>query len=366
MDTKQDIRHNPIYNSRVIDTYIKLIKKQYQYIDVNDLLRYAGMKSYEVADQGHWFTQLQIDRFYERVVEMTGNENLAREAGQYAASPEAIGAMRQYVLGMINPATAYEIIGTYADKWTKSAVYKSKKIASNKVEICVTPIEGVQEKKFQCENRVGMFEAVSALFNNKPPRIEHPECIFSGGKVCRYFISWEKTPAMLWKKIRNYSAIFFVFLNLIVLLLNPAKFFIPFFTGSVLIILMLVLISDHLYQDELKKSLNSLMDSSDKLLDQIKINYDNVYTTSEIGQAISKFTNIEDVLSKLTQILENRLDYDRGVILLANPEKTRLSIRAAYGYDDKVLKLITATQFNLDKKERKGPLLFPFESKNLS
>jgi len=360
MDTIHGAEHDLIYNSRVIDTYIKFIKKRYQYVNINDLLHYAEMKSYEVADQGHWFKQSQIDRFYERAAHMTGNENLAREAGQYAASPESIGAMRQYMLGMINPAKAYEIIGTYAAKFTKSAIYKSKKIAPDKVEIRVTPLDGIQEKKFQCENRIGMFEAISILFNNKPPRIEHPECIFSGGNVCRYVVSWEKTPVTFWKKIRNRLSILLVFLNLTAPLLTPAKFFIPFFTASAFIALLLFLISQHLDQNELEKSLSNLKDSSGKLLDQIKINYDNAYTTNEIGQTISKFTNIEDVLSKVTQIFKKRLDYDRGLILLANSEKTRLSIRAAYGYVDKEIKFLKATQFNLDKIDSKGIFVVSF------
>src|SRR5512144_1366461 len=97
-------------NSRIIDTYIKLIKSKYSYVNIGELLSYAGMKPYEVADQGHWFTQEQVDRFYDKMVNITKNENIAREAGRYAASPDAIGVMRQYVLGMVSPATVYELI----------------------------------------------------------------------------------------------------------------------------------------------------------------------------------------------------------------------------------------------------------------
>jgi hypothetical protein len=54
----------PLYNSRIIDTYIKLLKRKYSFVDVDEVLEYAGMKAYEVADQGHWFSQTQIDRFH--------------------------------------------------------------------------------------------------------------------------------------------------------------------------------------------------------------------------------------------------------------------------------------------------------------
>ena len=94
----------PLYNSRIVNTYIKYIKKCYEHININELLEYAKMEPYEVADQNHWFTQEQINLFHEKLTEMTGSTNIAREAGRYAASPESIGVMRQYVLGMINPS----------------------------------------------------------------------------------------------------------------------------------------------------------------------------------------------------------------------------------------------------------------------
>ena len=65
--------NSPLYNSRIIDTFTRLIKSRYSFIDINALLKSAGMKAYEVADQGHWFTQDQVDRFYEKLVHMSGN-----------------------------------------------------------------------------------------------------------------------------------------------------------------------------------------------------------------------------------------------------------------------------------------------------
>ena len=116
-----------LYNSRVIDTYIRLLKRQYSYVDIDEILEYAGMKAYEISDQGHWFTQKQIDRFYAIVKYKTGNENIAREAGKFAASPEAMGVMRQYALGLIGPSKVYERVRLASARMTKSAIYESRK-----------------------------------------------------------------------------------------------------------------------------------------------------------------------------------------------------------------------------------------------
>ena len=149
-----------LYNSRIVDNYIKLIKSKYSYIDVEDLLKYAGMKFYQVEDEAHWFTQSQLNKFHELLRDRTGNKEIAREAGTHASSPGTLGMMRRYVLGLIGPQNAYELVGKYASKFTKSSVVESKSLGPNKVEISVTPNNGVKEEPYQCENRLGFWRKI--------------------------------------------------------------------------------------------------------------------------------------------------------------------------------------------------------------
>jgi len=304
---------NPLlYNSRIFNSYIKLLKKNYQYIDINKLLHFAKMEPHEVADQGHWFTQKQVNIFYEKLVELTGNKNISREAGRYAASPECIGAMRQYCLGMISPAKVYEMIGKTTAKFVSSSTYESKKIASNKIEVTVTPKKGTTEKPFQCENRIGFFEAISMLFGKKLPQIEHTECMFKGGDVCRYIISLEESSSAFWKKIRNYSVLFLFLTCLVSVIFIPNITLITLLLDSAIIVLVLSLVSSSIENRELEASLYNLQNSSDNLIEQININYNNSIMTNEIGQAISNKTDIQDILINVIRILKKRLKYDRA------------------------------------------------------
>ncbi|MCK4468624.1 MAG: hypothetical protein KAU60_09755, partial [Desulfobacterales bacterium] len=320
---------NPrLYNSRILDSYMRLLKQEYSYVNIYELLSYAKMKPYEVADQGHWFTQEQVDLFYEKLVQLTDNKNIAREAGRYAASPGCIGAMRQYCLGMVGPARVYEMIGKTTAQFVRSATYESKRIASNKIEITVTTKEGVTEKPFQCENRIGFFEAISMLFSNKLPQIEHTECIFENGNVCRYIISWEESSSAFWKKIRNYSVLFLFLACLVSVIFIPYITLTTLLPASAVIALVLSLVSSIVEKRELEVSMYSLKNSSDNLIEQININYNNSIMTNEIGQAISTKTDVQDILTNVIRILKKRLKYDRALIFLANPEKTRLIFRA--------------------------------------
>jgi hypothetical protein len=151
-----------LYNSRVIDTYLRLLRKSYPQVEIPILLDYSGMKPYQTADPGHWFSQEQVDRFYDKLVELCKNPDVAREAGQYAASADALGSFRQYVLGMLGPSSAFAFIGKSASRLTRSASYTSRRLGPCKVEVTVRPYPGVEEREFQCANRLGWFDAVTS------------------------------------------------------------------------------------------------------------------------------------------------------------------------------------------------------------
>lgn len=354
-----NIDNRPLYNSRIISTYIKLIKIKYSYINIGELLSYAKMELHQIEDEGHWFTQEQINLFYEKVEKLTGNKNIAKEAGRYSASPEAIGMMRQYILGFVGIGNAYELVGKYVHNFTKSSIYKSKKINPIKVEITVTPKEGVEEKLFQCESRIGYWEAIAVLFNHKLPKVEHPECMFRGEKSCRYIISWRKAQSDLWEKIRNYTALSLFAIIIDAYFLYPTL--LPMILAiSVPVVLFLTLYSGHIKGKELNSAINSLRGSSDRLLEHVDLNYNNALLINDIGLAISKQRGIDGILKEVVNVLEKRLDYDRGAIFVANKDKTRLIFHNGFGYNYEQFKILENSSFNLSMPESKGPFAVSF------
>jgi len=351
----------PLYNSRVIDTYTKLIKAKYADIDVSELLSHAGMKPYEVADQGHWFTQRQINRFYEKLVATTNNKNIAYEAGRYASSPDAIGTMRQYVLARVSPTLAYELIGKATSNFTRSAKYESRKLAPNKVEIIVTPYEGIREELFQCQNRIGFFESILALHNCRSRAIDHTECIFDGGMACKYTISWEMTAAARWKTVQIFSLP--ILLALVATIDMTGSGVVPHGIvelAACVVFLALTLITETKEKNEIKTSLRNTTDAVDQLLEQTNLNYNNALMTNEIGQALNVVTNTGDTLNNVVNIMQKRLNYDRGLILLANADLTRLEVKTGYGYNDNHFGQFDNVSFSLDRPESVGTFVVSF------
>lgn len=349
-----------LYNSRAIYIWIKLLQDKYPHIDIDQIYHFSGMKSYEVADPGHWFTQSQIDRFYKKVVQLTGNPNISVEAGRYAASTEALGAFKQNVLGMIHPARAYAMIGKMAENYARSSKYESRPLAPNKVEITVTPKPGVKEMPYQCENRIGLLEAINIGLTHKFPRIEHTQCIFNGADSCKYIISWVNTTADLLKTIRNVSIPILLFLGLTLSIINPDRVFSLYFPLFFFVAMAVSYIYLFAANIELKSGLSVLSDSSDRLLRETQINYNNTLLTNEIGQIISKYNNIKDVMETVVRLFEKRLDYDRGFILLVNKDRSLLEFRAGFGYDRKKLDFIKKSAFHLNRPDSKGVFVVSF------
>jgi hypothetical protein len=350
---------SPLYNSRLIDVYLRLLKRKYSDVDVDEVLEYAGMKAHEIADQGHWFSQDQIDRFHAIVSKKTNNANISREAGVYAASPEATGTLHQVVLGLIDPARVYERIGKEAARVTRSSIYESARLGRNTIEIRVTPREGAREKPFQCENRIGFWEAIAMLFDSRLVRIEHPQCMFKGDTICRYIITWETQGSAKWKKARNIALILLIIGSLAFGLIDLRLALTAIVPISAIIFLTLT--AEYLAKQEIQSILGNLHGSSNELLEQIEANYNNSRLTNEIGESLAAQTTVEGVLSEIIKLFKKRLSYDRGLIMLTNPQHNRLIFRGGFGYSDDKLRLLKRTAFHLERPDARGVFVVCFK-----
>jgi len=342
-----------LYSSRIID-------RKYSFVDVNEILTSAGMEPYEVADQGHWFTSTQVERFHRGLLRATGNPGIAREAGRYALSPDSLGVMRQYILGLVGPANAFSILKKLSTKFTRASAYESRRLGPTRIEVTVVPYAGVHEERFLCENRMGFFESIFLAFGREIPLISHTECVFHGHAQCCYTITWESTISERLRGVRNLLALPFAALSGISLVTMPwlaIETILPI-TGAVL--MGLTLLAGNREKRELRGSLAHLRDSTDRLIEQMDMNYNNALTANEIGRAISRQTTIDNVLSSVVQVLQDRLDYDRGMILLEDPLGKRLCFRAGFGYQNHLKRVLEDTSFLLNRTDTQGIFVASF------
>ena len=351
---------DPLYNSRVISIFLDYIKKYYSDIDIDPILEYAGMPNYAVEDPAHWFTQEQVDRFHEILVEKTGDPNIAREAGRYALSSDVLGAAKQYTLGLLSLTSVYLLMEKLYPIMSRGATVKARRLGPNEVEVVSTPKPGVEEKPYQCGNRMGMFESLAKLFTEKFANIEHPSCFHKGDDCCRYIITWEKSPSLILKRVRNVSLLLSIMGSVALF------FFLPATTWGVVVLLCALLVmvfaaySERLESKELTKTIEAQGNAAEGQLEEMNIRYNNALLVQEIGQATSKILESDRLIDAVMSAMEKRLDFDRGMIMLANRERSRLLYTAGYGYSKEQEELLRQTEFHLDKPESKGMFVVAF------
>ncbi|QWV95611.1 GAF domain-containing protein [Geomonas oryzisoli] len=353
----------PLYNSKIISIFVSLLRKKYPQVDIGELLQYAEISQYELSDEGHWLTQRQVDRFHARMTQMVGTD-IAREGGRYAASEAAHGMMMKYTFGLIGPANTLLAIGKCSGHFSRSAAYTATKLADNKVEITAVPHPGVEEQPYQCENRIGLFEAVVMLFYYQP-QIEHTECIFQGGECCRYVISWKKTLYAQIRSARNRLVPVIVIAYAVLHHFWQVGHLVELLTALAFFVLGTSYLAQRLETREVDTALAQVKESTEQVLAQMGVNYNNARMVNEVGQALSKQTGIDEVLDSVIKVIEKRLGYDRAVIMLADARKTRLAFRAGYGYTDAQRDALVNASFDLTSPDAQGVFVTCFRDNQI-
>jgi PAS domain S-box-containing protein len=363
-DKRRDTRvddNSPIYNSRIIKIYLEYLRKYFPNVDIDDVLKNAEMTKYEVEDPAHWFSQNQTNLFQEALLSSTGNPNIPREAGRYAASSEGMGALKQYTLGLMSLRSVYLLMDRVYSKMSRGTTVKTRKLGSRKVEIISTPKPGFNEKPYQCENRIGIFESIAKMFTDRPAKVEHRSCLHKGDECCRYIVTWEKTPSLAWKRFRNYFILIGLPVFLVLFFIMPPVPWIAFLMACAYLTMTLSIYCSYLEKKELGKIIKDQGDVAQDRLDDINSRYNNSLLVQEIGQATSTILDIDELLNAVASVMEKRLDFDRGMIMLAEREKTLLHHMAGYGYNKEEEELLRQTSFELDNPKSSGIFVVSFK-----
>jgi PAS domain S-box-containing protein len=348
----------PLYNSRIIKTYLEYIAGTYPNVDCEEIINYAGITEYEVEDKGHFFTQRQIDRFHEIIEEKTQNTNIARDAGRHSISTKFLNPVKQYALSFMSLSSIYLMTEKLYSLFSRAATVKAKKLTPQKVEIIVSPKTGVSEKPFQCENRIGTLEAVSKLFTNKFAEVDHPECWHRGDKHCRYIFSWEKRSSRIWRRMRAYTYFLGGLAMISVIFGLPMIPWMITVLLTIIVVLVMSLNIERLEKEEIVKGMVDQGISAKDRLDEIDFRYNSALLIQEIGQATSTIIDVDRMLQRVMDILKNRLDFDYGTMLLSDAARKRLLPTASFSKGHGNIVAIHRIVY-LDNPDARGGLVVP-------
>ncbi|HWR69411.1 MAG TPA: response regulator, partial [Desulfomonilia bacterium] len=350
-----------LYNIKLLKNYIEYLKRYYPHLDIDEILDYAGMTRYQLDDSGSWFTQEQTDRFHKIIDEKTGHANISREVGRYAAISATYGTFRQYVFGFISLATAYSMVEKIANQLSRGMRYRIRPLGPSRMEAVSTPTPEAEEKPYQCENRIGLLEALAKPFTGEYAKVEHPECYHRGGACCRYIVSWYEPPYLRFKHYRNLiTAVGLLLLLVLEPFLGLGIYSLLLMIGYVVAILCASLYALHSEKNEISRRLEVQGEAAEQLMEESNKRYNEAQLVQEMGQAISKIIDVDELLDSVMALLEKHLDFQHGMVMLANKEKTRLIYKTGFGFTQEQERLLSGAQLHLDKPESKGAFVVAF------
>jgi len=352
--------NTPLYSSRITNTYLEYLAEHYPALDSEKILAKAGIERYEVDDPAHYLTQRQVDRFHALLVAETGNPNVAREAGRFTIFSKKIGAIKTYTLGLMSPATVYLMAGKLYDVMSRAADIKTRKISNGKVLLRARPKPGVNEKPYQCENRKGTLESLARLFTRDFATVEHPVCYHKGGEACEYIITWKMTQAMLWKRISSYLFLLTVPGGAAALFLLPLHQAMVSVTCAAFVSVGALCMSLFMDNRELVKTIERQGNSARELLTERTDWYNETILIQEIGCASAMILDVQQYLNAVMRIMKERLEFDRGLVMLEKDRPRRLEYVTSFGLSDDQRRTLEKTIFNLDNPDSEGPFVRAF------
>lgn len=360
----EQAHHTPLpaalYSVRILYAYLELFAERYPTVPAHEVLRAAGIAPHEVADPGHWLTQEQVNRFHERAVALTGNPHIAREGGRFAASSRALGRLREWGLGQLGPTRAYLMIGSASSRMTRASRVTARRLGPGAVEIVSVNHPGVEEERFQCDNRAGLLQAVG-LFFNIDPQLEHPECLFEGGSCCRYVLRWRPTASERWRVVSLWATAAMVAGLAVAAPWLSANAAVIAVLGGLLGVGVLRHRLARAELGELRALVGDIRATADKSLDAISHDYEDALLVHDIGLALSRPTDprlgvagvtadrgLDFVLRSTMRVIERNLGYDRGLVWLHDATSGRLVCRASYGLDPEQERILAGLALAVD------------------
>ena len=347
-------KKTPLYNSRITNTYLEYLAKHHPEVNVDQILKSARIEHYEIEDPAHWLTQSQVNHFHDALMAATDNPGIAKDAGRFTVYTKKIGAIKKITLGLVSPFTVYLKMGKLYSALSRGASISSRKLAANKIQITATPNPGVEEQPFQCENRIGTFESLGLLFTKEYAQVDHPECFHKGDPCCRYNITWANTDSMRWKKITNSTALATLLFFLLAHLVIPGAAWVILVLLSGIITAGSFIFSLLKEKRELVQTVENQGNVAREMLDAANSRYNATALMNEVGSATATILDGDRLIKTVMGLMEKRLSFDRGLIMIEKEQKTRLQFVASYGTSGKQLRILKRAEFHLDNPDAKG------------
>ncbi|MBC2710416.1 MAG: PAS domain S-box protein [Desulfosarcina sp.] len=322
----------PLYNSGILGNYINYLESHHVDVDTDELLRCTGLTRFDINDEGHFFSQEQINDFHRCLDEKLADPKISYKVGQHALYMKSTGTIMQYGLQFITPGAMYKAVDRIYSKWSRGHLSKTTITGKGRAEVTVSAMPGVRDLPFQCENRLGIFEAIGKVVTGLPARVTHPKCMHRGDDACQYLIAWEEKPSAIWKRLGAYAGVCSAIIATGALFFMPTTSWVLLTLAMAVACLSISLVGSTLGKKELTGFLKEQGDTAGHLLEEIENRYHNARLVQEIGQAGANILEVNTFLNTVLESMSRNLDFTRGMIALCDERRQQLCHGASYGF----------------------------------
>lgn len=342
------------YNVKIFRIYVAYLTKRLGWSQqkVDELFELCGSDPSILTFEDTWLDQSFADTFYKNVVNLTGDKDIAYKVGRFSIDEQAKGIIGRMVSGFLSPDIAYKNIESIGSQYSKSSKVEALKIGNSNALIRSTVMPGCSEKKYQCENRIGMLESVPTLFGLPHAVVNHPHCIHKGDDYCEYEVSWVE-PGAKYISIFSFAMFAASFAAGLSYSFHPALSFfmaIGFASGAYAIM-------NYRRNQQLRFALNDQIEALSISAKTLERRHKESVLINEINGLMIQMMPLHQLCDVAAKAIHDKMGYERVTIFLVDPGNNILQTAAFTGVMPKDAQKLAQAEFNITPDNKDGFLI---------
>lgn len=351
---------NKFYNIKLLRNYVAYLREKCGWTDekVERLFEICGRDISCLNADDYWYGQGLADLLQEKMQEMTGDKEIAYKVGRYAFSSYTKGIAGRLAQSLISPRALFRNIGKYSMAYSRGAVIRAVRVGSTQAVLQSQPVEGCDEKSYQCLNRKGILEAAADYLGGGKVKLEEKKCLHRGDACCEYHITWKNShnlPATI-------SAVLAGILSAVPLVLwtrQPLLSFLAAVSLGQFVYFCLTL--------RTVRELQDLVREKDEAIEESLRIFHRRYEENALKQTIL-FNSLQDdspaeICRSVAKTVRDRMGYDRVMVMLADTERNVLRTAASAGLEGELKELVDMAEFSINPDNNQGFFIKVFNTK---
>lgn len=338
------------FNAQIFKIYLEYLSGVLGWDEsrISLFLSELGVEKSRLIDASSWFSLEFADHFYDRLVTLTGEQDLALKAGRFGVRSGFSPALIQLCKSVVDPKVLYRFVPSFASHFSKAATLRLVESGFQWVTIESTPNPEIPERPYMCENRKGILTALPTIFDLPVAELVETECYHRGGRRCTYRVQWQMQS--LW--ISHARALALGLFSALATLLMGSAQVAPLIGSATLIgAELLILLRRVRAQREQIFRQNEELHRTLLLAESKSIQLQFLGEVSSLSHTHGDPMDLSrSVVASVCRIL----GYDRSMFLEVDSERQVLVMTAFHGFNETQSEYLSEAEFRIDPLNEAG------------